>query len=185
MLIAGAREALKRLTEKGGGGHPDIRAGDRYARKSKQRKGGEGGRWAATELVAQIFGVSSRTVRRATQECSGEKVEEAKIRDPLARGPYALTEDGYRSKFHEDREKMIHAYNAMREAGETVSVPLMALALTDAGDAAAYVPMELYDPSEDEEERDPAFADAMALPAAADEEGEQAERGVDKSEYFK
>ena len=52
----------------------------------------------------------------------------------------------------------------------------MALALTDAGEAAAYVPMELDDPPEDEEERDPAFADAMAIPVAADEEGDQVER---------
>ena len=61
MLIAGAHETLKRLTEKGGGGHPDICVGDKYARKAKQRKGGEGGRGAVAELVARIFGVSSRT----------------------------------------------------------------------------------------------------------------------------
>ena len=40
MLIAGAHEALKRLTEKGGGGHPDICVGDKYARKANQKKGG-------------------------------------------------------------------------------------------------------------------------------------------------
>ena len=110
-----------------------------------------------------------------------EKGGGAKIREPLARGPYALTEEGYRSKFDEDRKKMVQAYNDMREAAGTVSAPLMALALTDAGDAAAYLPMALDDPSEDEEGRDPAFADAMVLPAAADEEGEAAERGVAQS----
>ena len=45
------------------------------------------------------------------------------------------------------------------------------------GGEAAYLPMELDDPPEDAEEaRFPAFADAMALPVAADEEGEQAGR---------
>ena len=46
--------------------------------------------------------------------------------------------------------------------------------------------MELDEPSEceEEEEIDPAFGGAIALPAA-DKEAEQADRGVDKSEYFK
>ena len=36
------------------------------------------------------------------------------IRDPLARGPYPSTGDGYRLKFDERRKKMIQAYNDMR-----------------------------------------------------------------------
>ena len=91
----------------------------------------------------------------------------------MARGPYSLTEDCYRSKFREGREKMIHAYNAMRGSGKAVSVTLMALALTGAGVAAAYVRMELDEPSEFEEEEEPgpAFGGAIALPAADKEAG--------------
>ena len=73
---------------------------------------------------------------------------------------------------------MIHAYNAMRGSGKAVSVTLMALALTDAGVAAAYAPMELDEPSECEEEEaiGPAFGGAIA-PPAADKEAGQADRG--------
>ena len=77
----------------------------------------------APELVARISVVSRRTAKRSTQECAGAKEGAAKIRDSLARGPYALTEDGYRSKFNEGGKKMVHAYNEMRETGETVSPP--------------------------------------------------------------
>ena len=44
MLIAGAHETLKKMTEKGGGGQPDICVGDAYARKAKQKKGRVGSR---------------------------------------------------------------------------------------------------------------------------------------------
>ena len=125
-------------------------------------------------------------MKRVLLECAGGKAGDAKIRDPLARGPYALTEEGYRSKFDEDHKQMVHAFNDMRGAGETVSVPLMALALTDSGESEAYAPMEIEGPSGEAEERDPAFADATVQPAAADaEDGDDAERGVAQSAYFK
>ena len=55
--------------------------------------------------------------------------------------------------------------------------PPMALALTDAGKAEAYAHMELDDPPENKEGRGPAFAEATAMQAAADEGGESDERG--------
>ena len=56
----------------------------------------------------------------------------------------------------------------MRAIGESITVPLMALALSDDGDAAAYAPMELGDPSDGEEERYPedCAEDREVTPAA-------------------
>ena len=82
MLSAGAHETLKKLTEKGGDGQPDISVGEKYARKSKQRMEGEGGQGVATELVARIFGVPRRTANRAIQECAGGKRGRRKYGSP-------------------------------------------------------------------------------------------------------
>ena len=64
-----------------------------------------------------------------------------------------MTEDGYMSNFDEGHKNLVHAYSDLRESGKTVSARLVALALTDSGEAASYEPMELDDPLEGEEER--------------------------------
>ena len=82
LLIAGSHETLKKLPEKGGDWQPDNSLGEKYARKSNQRKGGEGGMGAVTALVSQISGVSARTVKRAPQECAGRKAGVRKYGSP-------------------------------------------------------------------------------------------------------
>ena len=48
---------------------------------------------------------------------------------------------------------MVEAHNEMRAVGETVTVPLTALALTNDGEAAAYLHTEPDEPSDDDGER--------------------------------
>ena len=155
MLIAGAHATLKKLTEGREGGPPDLAASEKYTANALCRRGGGGGRGVVTELVAQIPGVSTRTVSRAVAECGGNGKEGVKIREPLAPGPYTITPHGSKSKYECEHRKMVDAYNGMRENGETITAPLMAPALADDGDAAAYAPMELGGPSDGEEARYP------------------------------
>ena len=44
LLMSDAHVPLKKPTEKGGGGQPDIAVGERYAGKAKQRKNGRSGK---------------------------------------------------------------------------------------------------------------------------------------------
>ena len=121
-----------------------------------------GGRGAVTELVAEIFGVSTGTETRAIQDFGGEKGQDsrcAKIRDPLPPGPYALAQAGYNFKYEEERRKMVQSYGDMRASGETVNVPAMALSLTEEGGAAAYAPMEMGDPPDEEVEKTTRWVD--------------------------
>ena len=155
MLIAGAHCTLKRLTDAQEGGPPVLEASDNYATKAVRRTGVGGGRGVITELVAQIFGVSTRTVSRAVAECGWNGKEDVKIREPLAPGPYAITPHGAKLKYERDRLRTVEAYDEMRTSGDSITAPLMALALSDDGDAAAYAPMELGDPSDGEEEHCP------------------------------
>ena len=110
-------------------------------REGEERvRGGGGGRGVVTELVSQIFGFSSGTAVRIIQDCGGGEGTDAQcleIRDPLPPGPYALTQAGYSCKYEEERRKMVQAYDDTRESGETVNVPMTALALTEEGDAAS------------------------------------------------
>ena len=101
-----------------------------------------------------------------------------RIRDPRPPGPYALTKAGCSCKYEEGRRKMVQAYDDMRESGETVIVPMMALSLTEEGDAAARTPMEMGDPSDDAVEKE----DAAGRPEGDQEETE--ERGVAKAAYI-
>ena len=50
-------------------------------------------------------------------------------------------------KYEEERAKTVDAYNEMRAVGETATATLMALALTNDGEAAAYAHLEPGEPS--------------------------------------
>ena len=76
-----------------------------------------------------------------------------RISEPIAHGPYALSPGGYKETYEEEHTKMVQTHNEMRAIGETVTVPLMALAITNEGESASYVPMELGEPSDDGGER--------------------------------
>ena len=148
ILIAGARAILKKLTDGREGEPPDLSVIDKYIAKELRRRGGGGGRGVVAEIVAQIFGVSTRMGSRAVAERGGNRKEGAKIRDPLAPGPYAITPNGAKSKYEWGHMKMVGAYLGIRENGETITSPLMALALAEDGEEAACAPMELGGPSD-------------------------------------
>ena len=65
MHIAGAHETLKRRTGRGGDALPYITGWERYAKKSKQSKAGDGDKGVVAEHVSQIPGEATRTVNRA------------------------------------------------------------------------------------------------------------------------
>ena len=94
------------------------------------------------------------------------------IREPIAPGPYAWTSGGYK-KYEVGHKKISQADNEMRVIGATAAVPLMALALTTDGDAAAYVHMDLDEHADDDGERGWVL---LEEPLVA--ENEEAERGV-------
>ena len=72
----------KAARRKGRRQQPDIFAGERYAAKPKQRRGGDGGAGVVAALVSQISGAPTRTAKRVPVECAGRKKGEAKIRGP-------------------------------------------------------------------------------------------------------
>ena len=89
-----------------------------------------------------------------------------------------MTPGGYKKKYEEEHAKMVEAYGEMRAIGETFNVPLMALSLTNDGEAASYVPIRLDEPSDEDEERGGVLPDEQIVSG-----NEDAGRGVATSSY--